>query len=125
MLKAAVGLLGDLGMTFGSRMAPIYHMPFVKTVSLTLTLSLTQRAHATPLLRLVNPACCNRTIISHPSSLHLIVLLLLPCPLYITHSSLLSCLLRCQVFEEGVEAEDSNVKWAQGIAHNIITGKTV
>jgi importin subunit beta-1 len=29
VLKAAVGLLGDLGQTFGSKMLPLYQMPFV------------------------------------------------------------------------------------------------
>jgi importin subunit beta-1 len=33
VLKAAVGLLGDLGQIFGSRMAQVYRMPFVMTVS--------------------------------------------------------------------------------------------
>jgi hypothetical protein len=32
VLKAAVGLLGDLGQIFGSRMSQVYHMPFVKSV---------------------------------------------------------------------------------------------
>ena len=32
VLKAAVGLLGDLGQIFGSRMAQIYQMPFVRAV---------------------------------------------------------------------------------------------
>jgi hypothetical protein len=32
VLKAAVGLLGDLGQIFGARMAPVYRMPFVASV---------------------------------------------------------------------------------------------
>lgn len=41
-----MGLLGDLGMTFGSRMAPIYHMPFVKTVSFAHESKLTRALHS-------------------------------------------------------------------------------
>jgi importin subunit beta-1 len=33
VLKAAIGLLGDLGQIFGARVAPVYRMPFVSTVS--------------------------------------------------------------------------------------------
>jgi hypothetical protein len=40
VLKAAVGLLGDLGQIFGSRMSQVYHMPFVKSVITTLLLPL-------------------------------------------------------------------------------------
>ena len=29
VIKSAVGLLGDLGQTFGSKMQPVYQMPFV------------------------------------------------------------------------------------------------
>ena len=29
VLKSAVGLLGDLGQTFGAKMQPLYQMPFV------------------------------------------------------------------------------------------------
>ena len=32
VLKAAVGLLGDLGQIFGNKMANVYRMPFVKKV---------------------------------------------------------------------------------------------
>ena len=32
VLKAAVGLLGDLGQIFGNKMVNVYRMPFVKKV---------------------------------------------------------------------------------------------
>ena len=32
VLKAAVGLLGDLGQTFGTRMQAMYRLPFVMSV---------------------------------------------------------------------------------------------
>jgi hypothetical protein len=45
VLKAAIGLLGDLGQIFGTRVAPVYRMPFVLSVSYYIQYSFMSKSH--------------------------------------------------------------------------------